>query len=110
MRKNWFTRFLVSKVSGWIAVVALSFIVAIAAAAGKFLIHYSNLKEAAAYCEGQRAAVTNSKSLVGRVEKKLNEEKDTAIQGIKEDTDASTCLDQRAPDSVLEYHKRMRDN
>jgi hypothetical protein len=109
MKHGWFTKFLVSKISGWIAVLALGTLVATSISISSFLVHYGNLKEDAAFCAGQKATVTNSKSAIGRVQRQNERDKDETIEDIQSHEDPKGCLDERAPDSVVEFHKRMRN-
>lgn len=118
---NWFGNFIVSRASGWIAVV-----VTIALAGS--IIWIKDLQQEAAYCKGQLDAAKSVKALENRVVDAIKRDtKDVIkdVEQIKEDAEdvieerpepapdeiipPSGCAAERAPDSVLRYHGWLRD-
>ena len=89
----WFTAFLLSRTSGWLAMVLLAGVVA-----GGWYI--KNLQIEAARCEGKEEIRGQLEELTDRVVEDIEEETDEKIRVLRQDTEA--CLDARLPDAVLD--------
>jgi hypothetical protein len=89
---HFFTRFLLSKASGWLAVLFLSII-------GGLGWYIKNLQLEAARCEGQEEIRAQLEELTGRVIKDVEEDTDDKIRNVRRDPE--DCLDSNLPESVL---------
>jgi len=87
----WFTAFLLSRTSGWLAMVLLAGVVA-----GGWYV--KNLQIEAARCEGKEEIRGQLEELTDRVVDDIAEDTDEKIRAIRQDPEA--CLDAKLPESV----------
>jgi len=108
-----FTKFLVSRVSGWIAVAAVTATLALGAVTTKIVWDYQALKADAAYCKGRESMLDIIKPLEERIVKEIEDRDGEVIEELENERDAETldgedinkgCAGQRAPESILKYH------
>ena len=105
---NFFTKFLVSRVSGWIAIAGLAAVVSLGAVVTKIVYDYKELQRQAAYCEGRESMLNIIKPLEERIIKDLEQKDDEVIEELENERDSETpdkgCAGERAPDAILRYH------
>lgn len=92
-REGWFSAFLFSRASGWLAVVLLGALTA----TGWWI---KNLQIDAARCVGKEEIRGQLEELTDRVVEDIEEEADEKIRALRQDTE--TCLDTRLPDAVID--------
>ena len=110
---NFFTKFLVSRVSGWIALLALGAVVGLGAFVTKQVYDYKELQRMAAYCEGRESMMDITRSLQERAIESVEDDKEDVIEELEhereeaqpsEENPDTGCAAQRAPESILRYH------
>lgn len=115
----WIARFLASKVSGWLSVLLIAFLLSSSVFVIKQVRDYKELQRAAAFCEGQLSVAKVVKSLQKRAIENLEvTEKETIeeIEDLKEIASEESgegpmgCAAERAPDAILRYHGWLRDD
>ena len=89
----WFTAFLLSRSSGWLAVTLLACI----AAAGWYI---KDLQIDAARCEGKEEIRGQLEQLTDRVVEDIKDETDEKIRTLNQTSDA--CLDAELPESIVD--------
>ena len=110
---NFFTKFLVSRVSGWLALLALAAVVGLGAFVTKQVYDYKELQRQAAYCEGRASMMDITRSLQERAIEGVEKDSAETIEEIEhereqakptEENPVTGCAAQRAPDAILRYH------
>ena len=122
---KWITRFLASKVSGVIAVIAMLVIAGGGTFIAKQVYDYKELQRKAAYCEGRLSMMDFTRSLSDRAIDQVREGTEDIIRDIEGERDSAEetiprtedgqiippqgCAANRAPESILRYHGWLRD-
>jgi hypothetical protein len=106
-----FSRFLISKISGWIAILAAGMLLGTGTFVSKQIFDYKELQRKAAYCEGRISMMDFQRSLADRAVDAVEEDTEDVIEEIEElreqepaEDGTQGCASQRAPDAILRYH------
>jgi hypothetical protein len=122
---NLFTRFLTSRISGWLAILGLIGVVVLGSLITSGVYHYKNLQAKAAFCEGQLASHQIIRDLQERAVEAVDKTADETIDEIEDVANTqrqrrrqaeaagveapSGCANERAPESILRYHGWVPD-
>lgn len=121
---GWFTKFLLSKFSGWMFLVSLAGVLGLSALVGKVIYDYKDLQVKAARCEATNDKLEELAALRNRVSDSIKSDAEgvkAEVNRIKEDAEQqreanpeaplapSGCAAERAPDPILRYHGWLRD-
>jgi len=90
---TWLLRFVRAPASGWLAVALVALVMGL----GWYI---AELREDAAYCEGQQSTAPAIERLTKRVTKEIEQQAHDDVQAIKDSPDA--CSTQPAPPAVLD--------
>jgi hypothetical protein len=105
---NILTKFLVSRVSGWMAIAGMVAVLSLGAVVTKVVYDYKELQRQAAYCEGRESMLDIVKPLEERIIKDIEQQDEEIIEELENERDSETpdkgCAGERAPESILRYH------
>lgn len=105
---NILTKFLVSRVSGWMAIAGMVAVLSLGAVVTKVVYDYKELQRQAAYCEGRESMLDIIKPLEERIIKDIEKQDEEIIEELENERDSETpdtgCAGERAPESILRYH------
>ena len=108
---KWFSRFMGSKLSGGLFIVALMALGVVTSFGWKLRLDYEQLKTDAAFCKGQQSVskvLKNFQDIASEAVEKESDEVIDEIEDLKDEVEGiqgpTGCANQLAPDSILRFH------
>lgn len=104
-----FTKFLTSKFSGWVSILAVVATLILGGFSTKLIYDYKELQRRAAFCDGKLSNLTVIKELQDRVIEDSQDQVKEVVSELEELKKQPGCGSESAPDSALDPH-RVRDD
>ena len=100
-----FTKFLTSKFSGWVSILAVVATLILGGFSTKLIYDYKELQRRAAFCDGKLSNLTVIKELQDKVIEDTKRKAEEAVSELEKLKSEPGCGSERAPDPALDPHR-----
>ncbi len=100
--KKLFLKFLTSKFSGWISLLALSAVMGLGTYISKQIYDYKELQRRAAFCDGQLSALDNARAYQDEIIRRMERESAETLDEITQLKELPGCASELADNPILD--------